>query len=349
MVAVNISSKDLEQLYQLKKHPHPLVRRKAEALILKSQNLPHAIIATIVGVCPNTIRNYFIGYNNKGLEFVESINAYKPQSKLVSFEQTIKDYLDKTPPATIAQACAEIGQLTGVYLKATQMRQYLKNKLGAAHRKVGGIPAKADPEEQRKFKQAKLDPRLAQAKAGKRTVYFMDGAHFVLGGFLGYLWSLTRIFVQTPSGRQRFNVLGALNAVTKELLTITNNTYLTSTQVCELLALIAQDKTKPITVVLDNARYQRCKLVTDLAQKLKIELLFLPPYSPNLNLIERVWKFVRANCLNSKYYKDFNTFQLTLSTFLKTMHQTHHQKLQSLLTLNFQLFKQTQKAIERSV
>lgn len=345
MIAVNISKTDLARLYQLKKHPHPLVRRKAEALILKSQQIPHATIARIVGVCPNTIRNYFIGYNNKGLEFVESINAYKPQSKLVSFEQIIKDYLDKTPPATIAQACSEIGQRTGVYLKPTQMRQYLKNKLGATHRKVGGIPAKADPEEQAKFKAEQLDPRLEQAKAGKRTVYFMDGAHFVLGGFLGYLWCLTRIFVRTPSGRQRFNVLGALNAVTKELVTITNHTYLTASQVCDLLALIAKDKTKPITVVLDNARYQRCKLVMDLAQELEIELLFLPPYSPNLNLIERVWKFVRANCLNSKYYQDFNTFQLTLSNFLQTMHQTHHQQLQSLLTLNFQMFKQTQKVM----
>lgn len=344
MIHLTIPSTDLERLYQLKKAHHPLVRRKAEVLILKSQHITHGKIAKITEICVNTVRNYFAGYKGKGIEFVEAIKGYKPKSKLVSFDQTIKDYLEKTPPASIAQACLEIGKLTGVYLKSTQMRQHLK-RLGAGYRKVCGIPAKADLEAQRKFKEEKLQPRLEEAKAGKRTVYFVDAAHFVLGAFLGYLWSLTRIFVRTPAGRQRFNVLGALNAVKKELLTITNDTYITSSQVCELLVLMAKDKISPISVVLDNARYQRCKLVIDLAEKLGIELLFLPPYAPNLNLIERVWKFTRSHCLNSKYYKDFSTFQLTISTFLKTMHEIHHKQLYSLLTLNFQMFKQTQKAI----
>ncbi len=76
------------------------------------------------------------------------------------------------------------------------------------------ISAKAMISEQSRFKQEELEPRLEEAKAGARAVFFMDAAHFVLAPFLGFLWSFVRLFIQAPSGRQRFNVLGALNAIT---------------------------------------------------------------------------------------------------------------------------------------
>lgn len=170
----------------------------------------------------------------------------------------------------------------------------------------------------------------------------IDAAHFVLAAFLGYLWSFNRVFVKSPSGRQRFNVLGALNAVTKELTLLTNCTYITSTEVCELLQNIKLKAALPVTIVLDNARYQRCALVMGMAEQLGIELLFLPTYSPNLNLIERVWKFTKKECLNSKYYGNFKSFRGAISEFLEKMHQTHPDELKSLLTLKFQTFNKDQ-------
>ena len=157
---------------------------------------------------------------------------------------------------------------------------------------------------------------IAEAKAGQRAVFFVDAAHFVLAAFLGYLWSLKRIFIQSPSGRQRFNVLGALNAVTHELITVTNDTYINAASVCELLHKLADlHLDVPITLVLDNARYQKCDLVQTTAKGLNIELCFLPPYSPNLNLIERLWKFVKKECLYSEYYTDSVSYtHLTLPT-----------------------------------
>jgi transposase len=87
---------------------------------------------------------------------------------------------------------------------------------------------------------------------------------------------------------------------------VCNETYINAESVCERLKKIAdQYAGLPITVVLDNARYQKCKLVQELALSLSIELLYLPAYSPNLNLIERLWKFVKKKCLWSKYYQDF--------------------------------------------
>lgn len=205
------------------------------------------------------------------------------------------------------------------------------------------IPAKANLDQQAAYLKQEMEPRLAQAQAGQRAVFFVDAAHFVLAPFLGFLWSLTRLFLPAPAGRQRFNVLGALNAVTHELITVTNDSYITAESVCQLLHQLAALKLDvPITLFLDNARYQRCALVQTTAASLNIELCFLPAYSPNLNLIERLWKFTKKQCLYSKYYADFTTFKAAIEACLNQTHTTHKSALDSLLTLRFQLFDKAQ-------
>lgn len=138
-------------------------------------------------------------------------------------------------------------------------------------------------------------------------------------------------------------MLGALNAVTHELVTVTNEKYINAESVCELLRKLGQmGLNMPITLVLDNARYQKCKLVDELAKSWEIELLYLPSYSPNLNLIERLWKFIKKKCLYSKYYTDFSEFKAAISDLLAEAHITYKQDLDSLLTLKFQTFKKQQ-------
>ena len=112
---------------------------------------------------------------------------------------------------------------------------------------------------------------------------------------------------------------------------------------CELLRqLAALHLGVPITLILDNARYQKCELVTALAASLQIELLYLPAYSPNLNLIERLWKFVKKTCLYSTYYANFQDFKQAISDCLAQTHTTYKKELDSLLTLRFQTFKESQ-------
>ena len=205
------------------------------------------------------------------------------------------------------------------------------------------IPAKVDPDAQATYLQQEMKPRLNEAQAGKRAVFFVDAAHFVLAPFLGFLWSLTRMFIQAPAGRQRFNVLGALNAITHELVTVTNDTYITAETVCDLLRqLAALNLGVPLTVFLDNARYQKCALVKAAAASLGLELCFLPAYSPNLNLIERLWKFVKKQCLYSKYYPEFAPFTQAITECLSQTQSRHKVALQSLLTLKFQTFEKAQ-------
>ena len=168
---------------------------------------------------------------------------------------------------------------------------------------------------------------------------FVDAVPFVLQPFLGFVWCFARVFIKAPSGRQRFNVLGALDAVTLQLVTLTNDSYINAHTVCQLLLklrLLFPDD--PLTVVLDNARYQHCRLVMDVAAALEIELLFLPPYSPNLNLIERLWKFVKKESLATQYYASFEAFKEAITSCLAHSQDIHKDKLATLLTLNFQSF-----------
>ena len=185
--------------------------------------------------------------------------------------------------ATIKKAQAEIEHLTGIKRSPTQVRQFM-TQLGLRCRKVGMLPAKADPDKQAEYLAQEIEPGLADAQAGKRAVFFVDAAHFVLAPFLGFLWCFTRVFIKAPAGRQRFNVLGALNALTHELIAVTNDAYINAESVRELLRkLAALHLSVPITLFLDNVRYQKCALVMATAADLHIELCFLPAYSPNLN------------------------------------------------------------------
>jgi len=195
------------------------------------------------------------------------------------------------------------------------------------------------PPNRRHFLKTELEPRLAEAQAGERAVFFVDAAHFVQASFLGWLWCATRLFVRAASGRQRYNVLGAFNAVSHELVRVTNDSYITAETVCDLLRRVsALGLGIPITLVMDNARYQRCRLVQELALILNIELLFLPSYSPNLNLIERLWKFTKKAVLNSRHQKCFGDFRQAIDKCLDELATTHRSNIDSLMTLNFQSF-----------
>lgn len=184
-----------------------------------------------------------------------------------------------------------------------------------------------------------MRPRLDEAVAGRGHVFFVDAAHFVFGTFLCHLWSILRIHMRAASGRQRFNVLGAWNAVTRELVSVTNTTVVNTETMCELLRKIAAlGLNGPVALVLDNARYQRNAVVQAFAAELKIELMFLPSYSPNLNLIERLWKFLKGRAIYGRYHPTFAEFRAAIETDLGKLTTTHRKPLESLMTLKFQTF-----------
>jgi transposase len=151
------------------------------------------------------------------------------------------------------------------------------------------------------------------------------------------------VFIPTPSGRNRYNVLGVVDAISYNFISICNTTYINHLSVIELLEKIRKwhkDSVIPISIFLDNAKYQRCKAVTERSAALNTELMFLPSYSPNLNLIERLWKYLKKDCLNCKFYSKFSEFKTAIDNSLNKIVTSQAKKeLESLLTLNFQLFK----------
>ena len=341
MKQMTFSQEEIEALrYERFHHPDPRVQLKLEAIYLRSQGVANEQIIRLCAISKATFHRYLQEYISGGIESLKQSKEPRQRGELYAYQAMIEAEFRRQPPATVAEAAARIEALTGIVRKPTQIRRFLK-AIGMAPRKVGMIPAKADVQVQEAFHKHQLQPRLEEAKKGTRAVFFVDAAHFVFAPFLGILWCFERLFVPAPAGRQRLNVLGAVHAITHQIITVKNQTYVTAETVCELLLLLAGAHPGiPLTVVLDNARYQRCARVQELALTLHIELLYLPPYSPNLNLIERLWKFVKKQCLYSRYYADCESFQQAILDCIDNAPTQHKTELDSLLALNFQTFKE---------
>lgn len=180
---------------------------------------------------------------------------------------------------------------------------------------------------------------MEKAKDSSISLLFLDASHFVMGcDFLGHIYGKVRRYVKTFSGRRRYNVLGAMDYVTKKVLVVANDSYITATEVCSMLRKIAAEYGKQeVHLVLDNARYQKCRVVKELANQLHIHLEYIPPYSPNLNLIERLWKFVKGE-LSSKYYDDFGAFQQKIDSIISSTDGKNKPKIDKLMGKGVQLF-----------
>lgn len=327
-------------------HPHPRVQRKMEVLWLWSNCLAADEVARLGGVSRRTAERYLSEFLEGGLEATRTVRWHGPTSELASHRTSLERDFCERPPCTIGEACTRIQRLTGVKRHASQVRKFLKNSLHLKWRRVKAIPLppKSTLEEhvqkQAEFLEQKLTPVLDAACANLLLLYFVDAAHFVQGSFLGSLWSAMVLFVRAASGRQRYNVLGAINPFSRSFVSVRNTGYVTATTVCDLLRkLAAQSSGLPITLVLDNARYQKCALVQSLADSLGITLLYLPSYSPNLNLIERLWKFVKKTALNSCSYDTFAGFQAAIDQCLDELFTAHADDIQTLLTPKFQTFE----------
>ncbi len=177
MIKIEFQESEIAQLrYERYHHPHPRVQQKMEALLLKSEGMPHKDIARITGICPNTLRSYLKDYQTGGIEKLKEINFYQPSSELDPYRGILEEYFRNNPVATIAEAASKIEEITGIKRSPGRVSHFLKS-LGMERRKVGMVPAKADPVVQEEFKKRELEPRLESARKGERAVFFMDAAH----------------------------------------------------------------------------------------------------------------------------------------------------------------------------
>ena len=339
MVTLHLSEQEVADISEALDSPDIGDRAKRKLLVITMHHggAGAGFITRCMRISAGTHTAYLKEYRDGGLAGVLEDRYYKPSSSIAPFLQCLECSFRVAPPACAA-AASRITAMTGVVLTESQCRRVMKG-MGMALRKCGQVPAKADPQLQLEFYACELLPRLEQASRGGRKVYFVDAAHFVLGGFLGMVWCFARQFVRTSPGRQRYSVLGAIESHTKEFVSIRTAGNVDSMTVCELLEEICRRHPEgEVTLVMDNARYQRNGLVAEAAAGYGIELLFLPSYSPNLNLIERLWKLAKKRCLANRYYENFGKFTAAIDSCLDSFATTLLPEVKSLLTLNFQFF-----------
>ena len=215
----------------------------------------------------------------------------------------------------------------------------LLHKLGFSYKKTKLDPCKYDIEKQLKFIEdfEKLNASLSKTEA----IYFSDAVHPQHNTKSSYGWILKgeEKEIKAVSGRQRLNINGLLNAnnvediIAIESPTINMQSTLELYQKLELL--------NKIYVICDNAKYYKNKTLEEWLKTSKIEQVFLPPYSPNLNIIERLWKFIKKELIHSTFYRTFAQFkESVMAFFLNT--KKYEPQLKTLLTLKFHINKKMQ-------
>jgi transposase len=327
--------------YERFHYPCAKVQKKMHAVYVKAAcGYTNTEIARILSIHHNSVGKCIKFYKEKGIENLYKTHYHRQGSEMEAYKETIVEDFTKNPVCSIAQAIERIKSLTGIERKPTQVRNFM-HRHGFKYRKLGAIPGKVNTEKQKQFMEEVLNPAIEQAEKGEIELLFCDAAHFTLSAFLCMVWSQVRTFLRTSHGRNRINVPGAVNAISKEVTTLINTTYITGETIMDFLVLLEEKyRQKPIFLVLDNAKYQHCNAVKEKAKELGITLLFLPPYSPNLNIIERLWKFTKKQILYAKYYDSPDKFHLAVKTFFDTINENCRDNLFNLLSLNFQLFDQ---------
>ena len=173
-------------------HPPPRGQRKMEVLYLKRQGGAAAEVGRLGAIARPPYARYLREYRSGGLENLKEVPVSRRSSEVAASHGLLAADFRQHPPASVAHAAQRIEQWTGLKRRPTQGRECLKS-LGMKPRKVGQLPAKADGEAQEACKTAALEPRLQEAQAGQRLVFFLDAAHFVFAPFLGVVWCFARL------------------------------------------------------------------------------------------------------------------------------------------------------------
>ena len=341
MATLQISTGDIARAnIERNYHIIPIIRKRMTVIWALSQKYSRPEAAKLADVCLKSVKNYIKIYRNEGLDGLLKLNYKAKTSQLAPHRISIETEFRERPPHSVKEASKRISEMTKTVLSLSQIARFLR-KIGMKPLKTGTIPAKVDLVKQQLFLDNTLNPLVQKAKRGDCYLFFMDASHYILSPYTAFLWCFTRVFMRAAAGRNRINVLGALEATSLTLETVINTDYINANTIADMLELLYEKyRDKPIYIILDNARYQHCQFIKDLARLLGINLVFLPPYSPNFNLIERLWKHIKKNTIYNKYFETPAIFHKAVRMACWNVNNDPDWKmdLKSLLTLNFQTF-----------
>ena len=304
---------------------------RIRVILLLDEGQTYKNIAHFLFLDEGTIANYKKRYRDGGLEGLIVDNYARNRVKLTVEEENIliADLESKIFPST-KEVVDHIKKKFDIYYSISGVT-YLLHRLGFTFKKAKGVPGKAKKEDQAKF------IRSYNALKSHGKVYFGDGTHSRHNSILSYGWIKkgTEKEVFTNSGRFRVNLFGAVCLENQETI-VRSYPTIRQEHICDFLKILKNKNPdeKNLYLVLDKGPYNRARSVKDLAKKLKIKLVYLPPYSPNLNPIERLWKFFKKKVLYNKYYEKQGEFINACSNFFRSI-KKHKSDLKTLLTDNF--------------
>jgi len=334
----SLSKQQLAELEQ--KHRKLRDRRQADrvkAVIALSKGWSAATISEILLLDEKTSRNYFNRYQHGGLAALLEDDYVGAEPKLTEQQmKTLETYLDdhilpdaKTVIAYIEKQYKVRYSLSGV--------TDLLHRMGFSYKKPTHVPGKQNPAQQQAF--LNEYEQLRAAKGENDPIYFADATHPQHNSIPTYGWIKTgkEKELKANCGRQRLNINGAINIETLEPVTGFYDT-INAQAAIDLFAKIEakHPDAEVIYIIIDNARYYRSCLLKEHVEGTKIKLIFLPPYSPNLNLIERYWKLFKKKVLNNRYYETFEEFKRACESFFRKR-KAYLPELKTLLTENFHI------------
>jgi transposase len=286
-----------------------------------------------------TLRSYVEKYKSGGVKKLLETNHQGRSCHIDDSQQEVLcEKLESTIFLTTAAVIDYVEKEFGVHYSPTGMRDLL-HRLGYEYKKPKLVPGNPDRESQEIFvEQYEL---FMEKKPADEEVLFADAVHPEHNTMAAYGWIKKgqKRKLETNSGRQRLNLHGAINIETLEMTVIESETINADSTV-ELLEILNQKYplSSKLHIILDNARYHYSEEVKEfLSENERINLVFLPSYSPELNLIERVWKYFKKNILYNKYYATLQEFRETAQKFFRNIGQ-HKKALASLLAGGFEGF-----------
>ncbi len=284
---------------------------------------------------------------------VRSIDDYLTSEKLTINSGGSNGYL------TAEQTNELIKHLCDVtYLHGHQIAAYIKEKYaviyqisglnkwlhqhGFSYKKPKGVPHKFDEEKQAEF--IAFYEQMKSTLEPDERLLFMDAVHPTQATKItaGWIRKGDDKAVKTTGSRTRINIVGAIelghldNAVVKEYAKTVNGEA-----IVDFLKSVRKSylESGTIKLVLDGAGYHRSDRVKDEAKKLNIDLVYLPPYSPNLNPIERLWKVMNKHARNGEYFATTKEFRRRIDEFFTTTLPEIASTLDSWINDNFQILK----------
>ncbi len=340
MKEIKLTNKEKEQLRKLQQQTKDKrVYRKIAIILGLASGFDYASLSDILSIDKTTIRRYEKDYLFNGMTSYLKDKYKGYWGKLNSFQLA---KLNNELNAHLYQTTTAIADWIEREFDVKYNPQglvHLLHKLGFVYKQTKLIPSKADETAQRDFlnKFNELQENLKE----NEVIYFGDGVHPQHNTKLanGWIAKGKEKLIKSNTGRTRINLNGLLNPDTKEVIIREDKTINAESTIELFKETEERNPTKDkIFIIVDNARYYKNKLVSEYLETSKIQLIFLPPYSPNLNLIERLWKFMRKKIINNQYYEKSTEFRRKLLEFFDNI-DNYKDELESLLTCNFQIFQ----------